>query len=141
MKTIPLVSLSFFYCWASLVVELPQDQNVHLKLDKEIKIRNIITFCIRFNLRGSTAKESYLFSSSPTNLAVLLKVNRLLGFVTLNEDSLVFKIPKNAIKPYSWYHFCFTADENTYQISVEGESIENIFCELYVKLKCLPCSL
>ena len=120
MKTIPLLSLSFFYCWASLVVELPQDQNVHLKLDKEIKIRNIITFCIRFNLRGTTAKERVLFSSSPTKLAVVLRVNKLIGFVTLKEIDLIFKIPEKTIKQYSWYQLCFTADEKSYQISVDG---------------------
>ena len=122
MRTIPLLSLSFLYCWASLVVELPQEGNVYLKLDKEIKIRNIITFCIRFNLRGITSKESVLFSSSPTNLSVVLRVNRLIGFVRLNQNILIFKIPKKTVKSYSWYHFCFTADENTYQISVEGEN-------------------
>ena len=124
MKTVPLLFLSFLYCWASLVVELPQENGkVHLKLEKEIKITNIITFCIRFNLRGSTSKERILFSSSPTNFLVLLKVSRLIGFVRLNENILVFKIPKKTIKLYSWYHFCFTADEYTYQISVEGEDI------------------
>ena len=126
MKTLPLLTLSFLYCWATLVVELPQDEKVYLKLENEIQIKNVITFCVRFNLRGTLAKDRILFSSSPTQLSVSLIFQRLIGFVFLNKDSLIFKIPKKTIKPYSWYHFCFTADENTYQVSVEGEWIANI---------------
>ena len=132
MKTLLPLSLSFLCCWATLVVELPQSEKVYLKMDKEIQIRNIITFCIRFNLRGTIAKDRFLFSSFPTQLGVLLVVKRSIGFVRLNKNNLVFKIPKETIKPYSWYHFCFSANESTYQISVEGECI--------VIPECLPTS-
>ena len=125
MKTLLVISILFSKCLASLVVELVQnEEKVVLNMEKGIAISSkSITFCIRFNLEGSLKEPHYLFSTNTDQRFVLmLRVQESIGFVEMTNQEFVFPIPKRTIKQYSWYHFCFTADQNNYQVIVEGKS-------------------
>ena len=115
----------FFHSLASLVLELSQnEEKVVLNMEKGIAISSkSITFCIRFNLEGSLKEPQYLFSThTDQGFELLLRVQESIGFLQMMNQSFVFPIPKRAIKQYSWYHFCFTADQTNYKVIVEGKS-------------------
>ena len=125
MKTLLVVSMLFSNCLMSLVVELVQnEEKVVLNMEKGIAISSkSITFCIRFHLEGSLKEPQYLFSThTDQGFELLLRVQESIGFLQMMNQSFVFPIPKRAIKQYSWYHFCFTADQTNYQVIVEGKS-------------------
>ena len=119
----------FFNCLASLVLdnglEIAQNkEKVVLNMEKGIAISSkSITFCIRFNLEGSLKKPHYLFSTyTDQKFELILRVQEFIGFVEITNQTFVFPIPKRTIEQYSWYHFCFTADQTNYQVIVEGKS-------------------
>ena len=125
MKALLVLFLLFSNCLASMVVELGKnEEKVVLKMEKGMIINSkSITFCIRFNLEGSLKKPHFLFSTRSDQLfQLVIRVQESIGFVEMTNQSFVFQIPKSAIKQYSWYHFCFTADQNNYQVIVEGKS-------------------
>ena len=125
MKTLLVISMLFSNCLASLVVELSNnEQKVVLNKENGIAISSkSITFCIRFNLEGSLKEPQYLFSTlTDQRFVLMLRVQESIGFVEMTNKEFVFPIPKRTIKQYSWYHFCFTADQTNYQVIVEGKS-------------------
>ena len=125
MKTLLVIFMLFFNCLASLVLELSHnEEKVVLNMEKGIAISSkSITFCIRFNLEGSLKKSHFLFSTHTDQLfQLVIRVQQSIGFVEMTNQSFVFQIPKRTIKQYSWYHFCFTADQTNYQVIVEGKS-------------------
>ena len=114
-----------FNCLASLVLELSHnEEKVVLNMEKGIAISSkSITFCIRFNLEGSLKNPHFLFSTQSDQLfQLVIRVQQSIGFVEMTNQSFVFQIPKGTIKQYSWYHFCFAADQTNYQVIVEGKS-------------------
>ena len=124
MKTLLVIFMLFFNSLASLVLELSHNkEKVVLNMEKGIAISSkSITFCIRFNLEGSLKDPHFLFSTNTDQkLEVFMRVKDLIGFVEMTNQSFVFQIPKRTIKQYSWYHFCFTADQTNYQVIVEGK--------------------
>ena len=125
MKTLLVFFMLFFNSLASLVLELSHnEENVVLNMEKGITISSkSITFCIRFNLEGSLKEPHYLFSThTDQRFALMLRVQESIGFVEMTNQEFVFPIPKRTIKQYSWYHFCFTADQTNYKVIVEGKS-------------------
>ena len=125
MKTLLVIFMLFFNSLASLVLELSHnEEKVVLNMEKGIAISSkSITFCIRFNLEGSLKEPHYLFSThTDQRFALMLRVQESIGFVEMTNQEFVFPIPKRTIKQYSWYHFCFTADQTNYQVIVEGKS-------------------
>ena len=115
----------FFNYLASLVLELAHnEEKIVLNMEKEIAISSkSITFCIRFHLEGSLKEPQYLFSTlTDQRFVLMLRVQESIGFVEMTNKEFVFPIPKRTIKQYSWYHFCFTADQTNYQVIVEGKS-------------------
>ena len=125
MKTLVVFFMLFFNSLASLVLELSHDEEkVVLNMENGIAISsNSITFCIRFNLEGSLKEPHYLFSThTDQRFTLMLRVQESIGFVEMTNQEFVFPIPKRTIKQYSWYHFCFTADQTNYQVIVEGKS-------------------
>ena len=130
MKTLLVFFMLFFNSLASLVLELSHnEEKVVLNMEKGIAISSkSITFCIRFNLEGSLKNPHFLFSTQSDQLfQLVIRVQESIGFVEMTNQSFVFQIPKRTIKQYSWYHFCFTADQTNYQVIVEGKSRVGIF--------------
>ena len=130
MKTLLVIFMLFFNCLASLVLELSHnEEKVVLNMEKGIAISSkSITFCIRFNLEGSLKNPHFLFSTQSDQLfQLVIRVQESIGFVEMTNQEFVFPIPKRTIKQYSWYHFCFTADQTNYQVIVEGKSRVGIF--------------
>ena len=119
MKTFSLLSIiCFCYSWASLVIKLPQDNDYTiLTLDTDIEISNVLSFCIRFSLNGKQQNEKALVCSHNGHWCFVLRLALNHGFVTLNGQDLIFKVPNaNSAHPHAWHHFCFSSDENTYQV-------------------------
>ena len=130
MKTLLVISMLLSNCLMSLVVELVQnEEKVVLNMEKGIAISSkSITFCIRFHLEGSLKEPQYLFSTlTDQRFVLMLRVQESIGFVEMTNQEFVFPIPKHTIKQYSWYHFCFTADQTNYQVIVEGKSKVRIY--------------
>ena len=128
MKTLLVIFMLFFNCLASLVLELSHnEEKVVFNMEKGIAISSkSITFCIRFNLEGSLKNPLFLFSTQSDQLfQLVIRVQESIGFVEMTNQSFVFQIPKRTIKQYSWYHFCFTADQSNYKVIVEGKSNKN----------------
>ena len=125
MKTLLVFFMLFFNALASLVLDLSHnEEKVVLNMENVIAISSkSITFCIRFNLQGSLKEPHYLFSThTDQRFTLMLRVQESIGFVEMTNQEFVFPIPKRTIKQYSWYHFCFTADQTNYQVIVEGKS-------------------
>ena len=124
----------FFNSLASLVLELTHnEEKIVLNMEKEIAISSkSITFCIRFNLEGSLKEPQYLFSTlTDQRFVLMLRVQESIGFAEIKNQEFVFSIPKRTIEQYSWYHFCFTADQTNYQVIVEGKSKVRIYKHKY----------
>ena len=123
MRTFPLILLSLWYCYATLVVEVPIDENnldqkTTLTFNDNIEIKNPMTFCIRFNLEHYV-KPSYILSS-PQNLLELKVADTGMGKIKIHGHPFNFKIPKSGLQPFSWTHFCFCSFGEHYQVVVNG---------------------
>ena len=102
--------------WGLIAIELPQsDQKPSLNYN--FKITNKISFCIRFSLTGIQGFRS-VFCSDP--FCMKFEISTQYGFVYLNGESFIFKIPHDSIQPYAWHHFCFSFDGQNYIVAVEG---------------------
>jgi hypothetical protein len=107
------------------VIEHRQDSDIKptLTLDKDIEITNSITFCIRFYLKGTTTLK-YIFISQNEEIALRFpfvpSYTGGLGFIHLNREILIFKIPKTGIDPFNWHHLCFNSDEKSYKVVADG---------------------
>ena len=102
--------------WGSLVIDLPQNDPTPA-LNYEFKITNVISFCIRFRFEGIQGYRS-VFCSDP--FCMKFEISQQYGFVFLNGETLIFKIPNDSITPYAWHNFCFSFDEQQYLVVVEG---------------------
>ena len=127
MKTLT-VTLLLLCCHKSqetLVVDLNEssndDKNGFLALDQGIEINNLLTFCLRFNIK-LPLETNYIISSTDDQLVLILRFSISLGIVVINRVSLVFKIPKdNAVKPFHWHHICVSSREDSYTIVLDGQ--------------------
>ena len=123
MRTCPLLLLSLWYCYATLVVEVPIDENdldqkTTLTFNDPMEISNPMTFCIRFNLEHYV-KPIYILSS-PQNVLELKVADTGMGKIKIQGLPFNFKIPKSGLQPYSWTHFCFCSFGEHYQVVVNG---------------------
>jgi hypothetical protein len=48
------------------------------------------------------------------------EISQQYGFVFLNGETFIFKIPNDSITPYAWHNFCFSFDGHQYLVVVEG---------------------
>ena len=123
MRTCPLLLLSLWYCYATLVVEVPFDENdldqkTTLTFNDDIEISNPMTFCIRFNLKDYVSPRYIL---SIQQKVFELKVGDTgMGRVKIHGHNFNFKIPKSGLQPFSWTHFCFCSYGEHYQVVVNG---------------------
>ena len=78
------------------------------------------TFCVKFRIFGSLI-DSVVFEDISKNLKLNLKTLSDYGFVHYAKLPMIFKIPPNTIHSYVWFHFCFTKDEKSYSIVVNGK--------------------
>jgi hypothetical protein len=102
--------------WGSLVIDLPQNDPTPA-LNYDFKITNLISFCIRFRFEGIQGYRS-VFCSDP--FCMKFEISQQYGFLYLNKESFIFKIPNNSITPYAWHNFCFSYDGQQYLVVVEG---------------------
>ena len=118
MKALSLIFLLFYYSWASFVIKWPQEEVPTLTLNKTILITQILSFCIRFQWRGTLVdeKRKNIICGTNRKLCLNLKLSLNHGFVTLNENDLIFEVPKNLASPHAWHNFCFSSDEYSYQV-------------------------
>ena len=128
-----ILFLSWYcYCQCSIVVDLkdleegptPDNEKTVLSLATNIKIKNSVTFCIRFNL-CDTLTTNYFFSEKDNKLGLTLRFSMNQGIIFLNKgdkERLIFKIPKdNNIKPFHWHHICVSSNENAFRVVAEGK--------------------
>ena len=128
MKTLRATLVVLLCCHRSLgtlVVDLNEssndDKNGFLALDQGIEINNLLTFCLRFNIK-LPLETNYIISSTDDQLVLILRFSISLGIVVINRVSLVFKIPKdNAVKPFHWHHICVSSREDSYTIVLDGQ--------------------
>ena len=124
-----LMLMNFHSVKCSLILEVkdwnPKDKHLDTPLTTipvEKTIRGFeVTVCLRFNIFGSfdnqigfSDKEDFLKFGS------WFRLQDDYGFVFLNGKGLIFRIPKGLMRPYSWYHFCFSKNQTHYSIAVNG---------------------
>ena len=127
MKTLT-VTLLLLFCLESLgtlVVNLNEpsneDKNTFLALNKGVEINNLMTFCLRFNIK-SRLETNYIFSSTDDKLVMILRFSVNLGIVLINRVSFVFEIPKdNGVLPYHWHHICVSTRKDSYTIVLDEQ--------------------
>ena len=102
--------------WGSLVIDLPQNDPTPA-LNYDFKITNVISFCIRFRFEGLQGYRSVFCSDS---FCMKFEISQQYGFVFLNGETFIFKIPNDSITPYAWHNFCFSFDGQQYLVVVEG---------------------
>ena len=113
--------MSFPLSWATFVVKWPQNEVPILEVDKEISISKFISFCLRFQWQGilkNAGKKKIICSAEENSgkLCLYLKLSLNEGFVSLNENDLIFEIPETKAHPFAWHHFCFSSDDHKYQV-------------------------
>ena len=88
-----------------------------------------LAFCFRFQIYGSFGKQiGFSDSNNFLKFGVWFRFQDNYGFVFLNEKALIFNIPKGILRPYSWYYFCFSINDNHYIVVVNGRIwLENIY--------------
>ena len=111
MKSLLILLIYISYCLGTLVVEISsEERQAILNLDEQIEFSQSITFCIRFNFKGYMTSR-YIFTSNNSELALRLRFAVGQGYVTLNEENLIFSIPKEEVQPHSWHHLCFSSNQ------------------------------
>ena len=106
-----------------IILKFPGSQTqlplVSLLMNKTLSNKEV-TFCVRFITIGGL-RNHMLFYDNPNNLQLKLMSTSDYGFVFYGKSPMIFKIPPNTIQPYVWFHFCFTKNDKSYQIVVNGK--------------------
>ena len=65
-------------------------------------------------------KPRVVFDSQKKGIGLRIFLPEL-GFANANGHEFMFKVPKDSMTPYSWHHFCFNSDGQSYQVIVDGK--------------------
>ena len=65
-------------------------------------------------------KPRVVFDSQKKGIGLRIFLPEL-GFANANGHEFMFKVAKDSITPYSWHHFCFNSDGQSYQVIVDGK--------------------
>ena len=80
-----------------------------------------LSFCFRFQIYGIFGKQIGLSDYDEfLKFGVWFRFQDNYGFVFLNGKALIFNIPEGIMRPYSWYHFCFSIDNSHYTVVANG---------------------
>ena len=105
----------------SLYEEYVSEPLATVKVGKNLKTQ-AISFCFRFLIDGAFSKQTG-FSALDfyVNFATWFLFPADYGFVLLNSNALLFNIPKDVLRPYSWFNFCFSRNLTHYMIASNGK--------------------
>ena len=125
MKTLPLLLLSFWYCYGTVVVNVQnihtlKDEEASLSFDNNIEISSVFTVCLRLNIKGYLT-DQFIFGSNNGNLDLFIGFRIKIGYIELNQQTEVFKIPNDVFHLYTWNHFCLSLDEEIMTIIANGQ--------------------
>ena len=117
MKIFLLLLLMSWHVWCreTVVIKITSNQvkkneKTFLSLENSIQISFPLTICARFQLKGQLSTSRPIFSLTEGKLLFLLRFAVGTGSFQMNDESLVFEIPKeNDIQPYEWHHICIRA--------------------------------
>ena len=117
MKLFLLLLLMSWHIWCreTIVIKISKNQlekneKTYLSLENSIRISFPLTICTRFKLKGQLSTSRPIFSLKEGKLLFLLRFAVGTGSFQMNDESLVFEIPKeNDIQPYEWHHICIRA--------------------------------
>lgn len=119
MKTLPLLLLSLWYCYGTIVVYIHNEHSLEVKeasltFDNYIEITNLFTLCLRLNIKDHWREQIFFHQQqwqSILGLGFSFKIG--MGYLVLNQKMEMFKIPKDVFQPYMWNHVCLSIDEKT----------------------------
>ena len=117
-----LISI-YCLCHGTIVIKLTNDQvkrneNTLLIPENSIKISFPLTFCVRFNLKGALLGTIPIFVTEDFKFGFFLRFSVNIGRVFLNNESLMFIIPKHNFQPYGWHHLCVKVEKPQTEISI-----------------------
>ena len=128
MKTLLPFVLALSYTFATIVVfndpYIAKVDETFLTFDEPVKMKNIITVCIRFKNIGSMS-DKVVFSSYDNDyesLGLYLEIEISRGFIYLDDKARIFKIPQN-LQPFMWHHFCINSNEKSYIVVINGQQL------------------
>ena len=126
-----LLLLSIYcLCHGTIVIKLTNDQvkrneKTLLIPENGIKISFPLTFCVRFNLKGALLGTIPIFVTEDFKFGFFLRFSVNIGRVFLNNESLMFMIPKHNFQPYGWHHLCVKVEKPQTEFSIWPHSKKN----------------
>ena len=92
-----------------------------VKVGKNLKTETT-SFCFRFQINGAFSKQTGFSALDPNyDFGTWLSLTDNYGFVILNSKALIFSIPEDYVRPYSWFNFCFSRNMTHYKVASNGE--------------------
>ena len=109
-------------CQGSKVVEINNtSQIVKVIPPNPVKLASELTICLRFELKRESMTEfKILFYDSTGNFVFDLNVATNLGFLWIEQKSLIFSIPEDSLQPNQWNHLCIALDKSQYFVVANG---------------------
>ena len=105
----------------SLYEEYVSEPLATVKVGKNLKTQ-AISFCFRFLIDGAFSKQTGFSALDPNyDFGTWLSLTDNYGFVILNSKALIFSIPEDYLRPYSWFNFCFSRNMTHYKVASNGE--------------------
>ena len=120
MKTLFPFLFSLWYVYGTIVINVPNEKDTFLSFDKSLEVSVPITVCIRFKLEGYSTNR-IIFRSKNNNFGLALGTKYDIGWIRWDKVAVPFKIIRNLLQPYIWYHLCFALDKKSYAVIVDGQ--------------------
>ena len=114
-----MVMFLFSYSHCVKIISSYVERNIESTVP--IRITSSFSFCIRFNWHGPYRTSVIFDAGDNRNLQLILRPDINQGFVYINNRGLIFGIPRNAIKIFSWQNLCVSISKAFLQVFVEGD--------------------
>ena len=93
---------------------------MRLEVNQQFPILDGFEICLQFNLKNSL-DQIIIFIDKENGHELFMRADDGIGFLQTNNYDYVFKVHKSDFKLFSWMHFCFSANDTTYRVVVDGK--------------------
>ena len=109
-------------CSEIIYLDIPPGESnfVRLELNQQFPILDGFEICLQFNLKNSL-DGIRIFIDKENGHELFMRADDGIGFLTVNNRDYVFKVHTSDFKLFSWMHFCFSANDTTYRVAVDGK--------------------
>ena len=109
-------------CSEIIYLDIPPGESnfVRLEVNQQFPILDGFEICLQFNLKNSL-DQIIIFIDKENGHELFMRADDGIGFLTLNNRDYVFKVHTSDFKLFSWMHFCFSINDTTYRVVVDGK--------------------